>query len=52
MSVRNPGGTGRYKKAAAIDTSYFEPYDTDFVKQKFPKAKDYLSTRLGKAISR
>ncbi|MCJ1471573.1 hypothetical protein MMC13_000213 [Lambiella insularis] len=52
MSVRNPTGTQRYIKSAHIDTSYFEPYDIEHVRQKFPLAWDYLVQRLGKAISR
>ena len=52
MSIRNPKGNQRYFKTAGFDTSFYEPYDIDHVKLKFPLAKKYLHERLGKAISR
>ena len=52
MSVRNPTGTQRYVRSAHIDTSFYEPYDIERVRQLFPQAKEYLIERLGKAVSR
>ncbi|MCJ1381880.1 hypothetical protein MMC17_004992 [Xylographa soralifera] len=52
MSVRNPTGTQRYIKSAHIDTSFYEPYDVEHVRQLFPQAKEYLIERLGKAVSK
>ncbi|MCJ1387908.1 hypothetical protein MMC18_000751 [Xylographa bjoerkii] len=52
MSVRNPTGTQRYVKSAHIDTSFYEPYDVEHVRQLFPHAKEYLVERLGMAVSR
>ena len=51
-NVRSPGGNRRYGKAASIDISHFGPFDIDFVRSKFPKAKEYLVIRLGKATTR
>lgn len=44
--------TNRYEKCSDIDTSFFEPFDIEYVKQKCPAAEDFLLQRLGKAISR
>ena len=52
MAVRNPTPHDRYTKAASIDTSFYEPFDIEHVRQKFPMAKEFLVSRLGKAISR
>ena len=52
MSIRNPTGAQRYIKSAHIDTSFYEPYDVEHVRQLFPQAKEYLIERLGKAVSR
>ena len=52
MSIRNPTGTERYVKSAHIDTSFYEPYDVEHVRQLFPQAREYLIERLGKAVSR
>ena len=52
MTVRNPTPHDRYIKAGAIDTSFYEPFDIEHVRQKFPTAADFLVHRLGKAISR
>ncbi|MCJ1415194.1 hypothetical protein MMC32_001525 [Xylographa parallela] len=52
MSVRNPTGTQRNVRSAHIDTSFYEPYVIEHVRQLFPQAKEYLIERLGKAVSR
>ena len=52
MNLRSPGGNKRFAKAAKIDVTYFEHFDIQYVQQVFPSAEEYLSARLGKAISR
>ena len=52
MDLRNGPTTDRYAKSANIDTSFYEPYDLEYVRQKFPAARDFLVARLGKAISK
>lgn len=52
MSVHTSTGNHRYIKSAKIDTSYFQPTDIGYVRDKFPSAKGYLVDRLGKAISK
>ena len=52
MTVRNPTPHDRYTKAQEIDTSFFEPFDIQHVKERYPNAPEYLATRIGKAISR
>lgn len=49
--VRNPAPHDRLKEPTTIDTSYYELHDVRHVRDKFPLAKEYLSLRLGKAIS-
>ena len=44
--------TSRYDKCTDINTSFFEPFDIEYVRQKFPSAPNFLIQRLGKAISR
>jgi hypothetical protein len=52
MAIRNPAPHDRFKESAHIDVSYFESFDIDHVRGKFPMAQEYLVLRLGKAISR
>ena len=42
----------RYAKSAEIDVSGFEQYDLEHVRQKYPDAKPYLISRIGKSISK
>ena len=42
----------RYDKSSNIDVSFYEPFDIDYVRQKFPNAELFLVNRLGKAISK
>ena len=42
----------RYAKSSNIDISFYEPYDIDYVREKFPDAELFLVNRLGKAISK
>ncbi|KAF2267558.1 hypothetical protein CC78DRAFT_576928 [Lojkania enalia] len=52
IAIRNPAPHDQFKESTQIDTSHFETFDIDHVRQKFPKAPDYLIERLGRAISR
>lgn len=42
----------RLLRSSRIDVSYYEPFDVQHAKNKFPSANDALIDRLGKAISR
>lgn len=42
----------RFLKSSKIDVSYYEPYDIQHAKNRFPSANDQLTGRMGKAISR
>ena len=52
MSVRDSTWRNRYNKSANIDTTYFERFDVDHVRQKYPVAQNFIIDRLGKALSR
>ena len=52
VAIRNPAPHDQFKESAHIDTAYFEPFDIAHVRGKFAKAPEYLTARLGKAISR
>ncbi|KAI4669507.1 uncharacterized protein J4E79_001551 [Alternaria viburni] len=52
VAIRNPAPHDQFKESAHIDTAYYEPFDIAHVRGKFPKAPEYLTARLGKAISR
>jgi hypothetical protein len=52
MTVRQPISYTRFTKAASVDKTAFEQYDINHVRDKFPEAEDFLSLRLGKAITR
>ncbi|KAF2658684.1 hypothetical protein K491DRAFT_652646, partial [Lophiostoma macrostomum CBS 122681] len=52
MAIRNPAPHDQFKESAEIDMSYFEAFDIDHVRSKFPQAEEFLVLRLGKAISR
>lgn len=49
IALRNPQPRERLAKFAAIDMSHFKPWDIDHIKQKFPRAPEYLIQRLGEA---
>jgi SH3 domain len=52
INLRAHSSGNRYAKAAAFDTSSFLPFDTEYVREKFPEAKNQLCSRMGKAISK
>ncbi|XPS78886.1 hypothetical protein M3J09_010885 [Ascochyta lentis] len=51
-TIRNPAPHDLFKRSGNIDTSYYEEFDIQHVKGKFPEAEQYLITRMGRAISR
>ncbi|KAG9233447.1 hypothetical protein BJ875DRAFT_378597, partial [Amylocarpus encephaloides] len=53
MSIRNGiSAHDRLVKASTIDTSYYEAWDIQHVKTKYPATKEFLANRLGQSISR
>ncbi|KAF2740111.1 hypothetical protein EJ04DRAFT_482822, partial [Polyplosphaeria fusca] len=52
MAIRNPAAHDQFKASSHIDVSHYENFDVDHVRGKFPDAPEYLTIRLGKAISR
>ena len=42
----------RFLKSSKTDVSYYEPYDEQHVKNKFPEASEELVERLGRANTR
>jgi hypothetical protein len=51
MTIQNPAPHDRYMKGMSVDTSYFQPFDTQHVRSKFPNAKEFVGQRLGKSIT-
>ncbi|KAI8943304.1 hypothetical protein NX059_001324 [Plenodomus lindquistii] len=52
MVIGNPAPHDQFKESRNFDRTYFEPFDIDHVRGKFPASSDYLALRLGKANSR
>lgn len=52
LAIRNPAPHDQFKESTQIDVTHYEAFDVDHVRGKFPKAKEYVIHRLGKAISR
>ncbi|KAF4450948.1 Zinc finger transcription factor ace1 [Fusarium austroafricanum] len=52
VSIHNPSPHDRFKKAALTDTSNYEHFDVEHVRNKLTKASKPIAERLGKAISR
>ncbi|KAF2016663.1 hypothetical protein BU24DRAFT_423040 [Aaosphaeria arxii CBS 175.79] len=51
MSIRDPAPNSQYRSTIIVDKSYFEAHDIQHVRAKFEVEDNYLSERLGKAIS-
>ncbi|KAJ4347966.1 uncharacterized protein N0V89_009338 [Didymosphaeria variabile] len=51
MAIRDPAPDDRLQKTITVDKSYFEDYDILHAKTKFPDCAEYLTERLGRAIS-
>jgi hypothetical protein len=52
MAISNPAPHNQFRESAHFDCEYFEQFDIEHVRAKFPLAGEYLVLRLGKAISR
>lgn len=52
VAIRNPAPHDRFRVSKETDTTHYEPFDINHVKEKFPQAAEEILQRLGKAISR
>jgi hypothetical protein len=52
VAIRNPAPHDRFTTSASIDTSHYEHFDIQRVKDKFSGIEPFLADRLGRAISR
>lgn len=50
-AIKNPAPHDQHMNSAEIDTSCFESFDIDHVRNKYPDAPEDLAVTLGKAIS-
>ena len=51
MAIRDPAPIDQSRSIITVDKSYFEEHDILHAKEKFPGCADYLTDRLGRAIS-
>jgi hypothetical protein len=51
MAIRNPAPNSQSTSTFSIDKSFYEQHDIQHVMGKFPNAPQYLSERLGRALS-
>lgn len=51
MAIQNPAPHDRFMKGSSVDTSHFQLFDTQHVRSKFLNADEFVTNRLGKAIS-
>jgi hypothetical protein len=51
MAIRNPAPNSQSTSTISIDKSIYEVHDIQHVKAKFQHAPDYLTERLGRALS-
>lgn len=52
LPIRRPAPLDRMKETSTADTSYYQPFDVQHVKNKFPMVDESVASRLGKMISR
>ena len=52
MLVRKPAQRDHRMGSNKADVAYFEPFDRNHVRDKFPRADEWLIARLGQAITR
>ncbi|KAI3322270.1 hypothetical protein HD806DRAFT_144170 [Xylariaceae sp. AK1471] len=52
VTIRNPAPHDRFRESKITDTSHYEPFDIQHVRNKFPNIHSEMSERLGRAISR
>jgi hypothetical protein len=51
MAIRDPAPSSQYMSTVTVDKSFFQEHDSLHVQAKYPKAPEYLTKRLGCAIS-
>ncbi|KAF2443726.1 hypothetical protein P171DRAFT_522225 [Karstenula rhodostoma CBS 690.94] len=51
MTIRNPVSDDRLQRTITVDKSYYEEHDILHTRAKYPDCADYLTERLGRAIS-
>jgi hypothetical protein len=51
IAIRDPAPTTQYMSTITVDKSFFQEHDTLHVQAKYPKCPEYLTKRLGCAIS-
>ncbi|KAF2024730.1 hypothetical protein EK21DRAFT_93852 [Setomelanomma holmii] len=51
MAIRDAAPTSQSSKIFTVDKYYFEQHDINHVQTKYPDCAEYLSERLGRAIS-
>ncbi|KAF2728682.1 hypothetical protein EJ04DRAFT_503670, partial [Polyplosphaeria fusca] len=51
MAIRDPAPNSQSRSTITVDKSYFEEHDIQHVQAKFPKADEFLTGRMGRAIS-
>lgn len=52
VALQNPARHDAVAGTTGLSLSHYLPYDIEHVRNEFPRAKDYMVERLGKAISR
>ncbi|KAF2786301.1 hypothetical protein K505DRAFT_260177 [Melanomma pulvis-pyrius CBS 109.77] len=51
MAIRDPAPNTQSRSFITVDKSYYETHDILHVQSKFPQSDDFLTERLGRAIS-
>lgn len=51
VTIRNPAPHDRFKSRADAQVGFFEPWDIQHVKEKFPQVDEQLAERLGRALT-
>ncbi|KAJ4369653.1 hypothetical protein N0V83_005415 [Neocucurbitaria cava] len=51
MAIRDPAPNSQSKSTITIDKTFYEQHDIQHVREKFQGVPDYLTERLGRAIS-
>jgi hypothetical protein len=51
ISIRDPAPYNQFRQPLMMDKTYFEPYDIEHVRGKFPLCQKFLVERLGRANS-
>lgn len=51
MAIRDPAPNSQSRSTITVDKSFFQQHDISHVQAKYPACADYLTERLGRAIS-